>query len=115
MSEEKTVTEREAVWRERKAFEKGVVCERARLPFTETAVWVAERDRLYPLPVRRRPLRVELSDGSVWSWDNGFRLWPRGQWIPRSQFQANHAKTPEDFRQIARMLDGEMEDAPEDE
>ena len=133
----RAVTEREAVLRERKAFEAG-------------AMWVAsscytgpqslakmaadnrtQRAReVYPLPVRRRPIRVELSDGTKWGLhsvryageenSSAFWLYDDGlKSLPPSMVDFRllrmHAQTPADFEAIARMLDGEMEDAPEDE
>jgi hypothetical protein len=116
MGNEKMITEREAVLRERKAFAGGARAHGASLSWTEDYAKV-----VYPLPVSKRPLRVTLSDGSVWSlyrtrqseywrWDGA-----EGQQPYAMPDVLAHVFTAADFRQIARMLDGEMEDVPEEE
>ena len=120
MSDEKTVTEREAVLRERKAFERGAKA-MFEIEWRVRETYDAHNNAraLYPLPVRRRPIRVTLSDGTKWSYECG-QLWR--QYITPMAVMGSQRMTPitqilsaDDFRQIARMLDGEMEDAPEDE
>ena len=113
-----SVTEREAVLRERKAFIIGAECH-MHVDGPRAAAEIR-----YPLPVRRRPTRVTLSDGSVWSKDQG-RLTrhyfntentpdtTQPDWSMR--WLRGHTTTADDFRQIARMLDGETEEVPEGE
>jgi len=125
-----SVTEREAVLRERKAFEAGAMwvassCytgpqSLAKMAADNRTQWARE---VYPLPVRRRPIRVTLSNGKCCyrqelptDHDAWFLLG-----LKHSMYGVNlaalrsEAVTADDFEKIARMLRDETEEVPEGE
>ena len=114
------VTEREAVLRERKAFERGAKAFGAKWFISGSVERQAHKDQAakdYPLPVRRRPLTVELSDGSQWRRREGSSIVDSlGPFANCSMYSLrNRLVTADDFRAIARMLDNETEEVPEGE
>jgi len=122
MSDEKTVTEREAVLRERKAFERGAKA-MFEMEWRTRETYDAHNNAraLYPLPVRRRPYRARLSDGTKWQMYGGAPVLV-GSPVPLPvdvSYWLSYAKTScstaDDFRAIARMLDNETEEVPEGE
>ena len=113
MSEEKTVTEREAVLRERQAWASGYYMAAPKYSTTYRNC-DAEAALRYPLPVRRRPIRVTLSDGRLcYMYDTG--AFSIDGILYQISGVGKLCRTADDFRAVARMVDGEMEDAPEDE
>jgi len=115
-----SVTEREAVLRERKAFERGAKAFGAKWFISGSVERQAHKDQAakdYPLPVRRRPLTVELSDGSQWRRREGSSIVDSlGPFANCSMYSLrNRLVTADDFRAIARMLDNETEEVPEGE
>ena len=123
MADEKMVSEREAVLRERKAGEEMVLRFSFRLRDRNVTMNDIrnEIDALYPLPVKKRPLRIRLSDGNVWHRpvpDGRFWCW-EGELIgcvySLGDLVARISATPDDLCLLARCLDGELEDIPEGE
>ncbi len=121
-----TRTEREYVQGQRDAFLGGAVYFWATPNATVSDV-KKRALKVYPLPARTRPVRVTLSDGSACQRDGDVYIWwpdkdaviytrfeKAAELLPSSGFK-HGTPTADDFRQVARLLDGETEPVPEDE
>lgn len=141
MAEEKSVTEREAVLRERKAYRIGRQDER-RIHLGQVfqalggtwpnpvAMGKAEQEwnsevhktaeRAYPLPVKKRYVHLKFSDGSVRSRmdERSCACWSgprRYATLDLVDIGKMLGDTAEDYEMIARIIRGELEDVPEGE
>ncbi len=76
--------------------------------------------RTYPLPKITRPLRVTLSDGSVWSYEprpvhDLYPFYCHTTSVRSDQLTINaFLRTTDDYRLLARILSGETETVSED-
>ncbi len=118
MNDEKTISEREAVKRERKAFEDGMVRGSAR-EFTNIARVRQAASEAYPLPKITRPRVVDdphdCQEGSAWRVVEG-RIEYRWKGDKPSAWRqyASSPITPERVAMWANLLANPTEEVPDD-
>lgn len=95
---------------------------KASAPFLKISYVEGEAAKRFPFPRIRRPLRVTLSDGSVWSYaprdEDDLTPYLRHGHLPRerrtSKGVAQFITCAHDIRELARIVNGEMEEVDDE-